>query len=347
LNKKLLLFFISFLILTNLFPKQTKLIGNYIKLAVSNENGSFVVYGRNNVNDEWTPLVFEDENPTSYFRFFKKDQRIPFGEGGSGRYSEIDIQGNKVIYYWQDPSIKINLNYQLASSNDSRSADTLVIDVNIENKSLDPYDISFFLCIDTYIGEKTRNNFIMPGNYILQNETEIPKSAPVSNILTYDDKKKIGVNIVFEKDKQITPDRVFFANWKRVDESISSFKVKEGRNFNLEPYSINDSSVFIDYKVQKIYPNRDHIYRFILSMKGDVNLNIDNKDNEKTNIIKESKAKVKESAKHINVINFNLSELLALLEKINKKLESGEELSEEDINLSNNILDEIRKRKNK
>lgn len=333
----------SFLIIMNVFSKETKLVGNYIKLAVSNENGSFILYGRNNVNDSWTPLIFEDESPTSYFRFFKNDFRISFGEGGVGRYSEIDIQGSKIIYFWQDSTIKINIKYSLVSSDSTKSADTLLIDLNIENKLNNDYDIDFFVCVDTYFGEKTKNHFIMPGNYILQNESEIPSEASISNVLTYDDKKKIGLNLIFGKEDQVVPDRIFFANWKRVNESISSFKVKEGRNFNLEPYSINDSAVFIEYKDEKIYPNRNHTYRFILSMKSDINLDIDKKETKK-DIIKRNRIEAEEK---INIINLNLSELLALLDKINKKLESGEKISEEDIKASNMILEEIKKRKNK
>ena len=48
-----------------------------------------------------------------------------------------------------------------------------------------------------------------------------------------------------------------------------------------------------------------------------------------------------------NFNNMTISELLALLDKINKKLSSNEKLTDEDIELSKNILDEIKRRKGK
>jgi len=47
----------------------------------------------------------------------------------------------------------------------------------------------------------------------------------------------------------------------------------------------------------------------------------------------------------LDLINMNLSDLLRLLDEINKKIESGEQLTQEDIDFSNAILEEIKKRR--
>ena len=49
-----------------------------------------------------------------------------------------------------------------------------------------------------------------------------------------------------------SPDKVIFSNWKRLDESGWTLNVKDGRNFNLLPYSINDSAVSHYYEPIRI-----------------------------------------------------------------------------------------------
>ncbi|MCK4798430.1 MAG: hypothetical protein KAT05_13705 [Spirochaetes bacterium] len=356
MNKKIILFLFFSFLLFNLSAQQTRLLGNFIKLVVSNNDGKFLLYGRNNIKDDWIPLLFEDFPPTSYFKFFKNQKQIQFGEEGTGRYSEIEIKDDKIYYFWQNTEIKIEIIYYLISSNISKSADTLMLDLNIINLTENLYSIEFFLCIDTCLGESTKNHFILPGNMILQTENEIPSEASLSYIQTLNNDLNIGANIIFGKNKQVIPNRIFFANWKRVEENIGLYKIIDGRNFDLKPYSVNDSAIFIEYTNEKIYPNKDHIYRFIISMKNDIYIKTkqeESKDKEvkqKDKIDKEDKTYQKdrintENHGKLNLINLTLDDLLELLDKINQKLENGESLTNKDVELTNKILEEIKKNK--
>ena len=121
-NKKLIFLFITLFFLSNicfLNPKSSttvkdntfRLIGNYIKLKVFENNGSFVLYGRKRVNNDWIPLLYETIVPTSYFRFSFDKKRIPFGEKGKGITSDIEIRDKSIYYFWQEKRIKIEIVY--------------------------------------------------------------------------------------------------------------------------------------------------------------------------------------------------------------------------------------------
>jgi len=365
-NKLILIILFILLSKININPDNLSLIGNYIKLVVSDDNGGFNLYGKNNIGDKWLPLLFEDFPPTSYFRFFMDQKKLPFGFGGRGRYSEIEIRDKSVYYFWQDKKIKIELVYQLVSSVDSSNADTLIIDLNIINLTYDVYNIEYFLCLDTLLGESSDKHFILSDKNVLNFEREFIDTSNISSIQSYDDKSKLGVNIILNQKNQITPTRIFFANWKRVESQVGLYKVRDQRIFDLKPYSINDSAVFIEYTNQEIIPEKNNHYRFIISMKSNFIENIDteelitevdnNSDMDSDNLISSNTDNNNDALNNnadktndinldeLNFINMSLKDLLDLLDKINNKLKSND-LTDKDVNTLNSILAEIKKRR--
>lgn len=343
---KIVVFFLFVLIFIST-SQQTRLRGNLIMLTVDNSNGSFNLYGRNSKDDKWIPLLFEDFPPTSYFRFVKDGKQISFGESGKGNYSEINSDKNGIYYFWKNNEVKIDINFRLFSSSSSNPVDSLLIDLTINNLTERETNLDFSLCIDTYLGEKENNHFITPNNKIYNKESIISKKDIPEYILSYSKEKGIGVNIILNKSP-ILPDRIFFANWKIVRETIGKYKINPSNSFDLKPFSINDSATFIEYENQKI-GSKSRNYKFILSMKNRIKLE---ETSTTTTIQSYTTTTISNSTttidpRNLNLINMNLFDLLRLLDEINKKIESGQKLTQEDIDFSNAILEEIKKRRNK
>lgn len=339
--------------MTALIAKDKKLIANNLKLHVTENDGRFILYGRKDKKERWLPLIFEDFPSTTFFRFFKGDHRVPFGEGGKGHYAELKIVDNRISYFWSDDELKISLDYELVSSGENMPLDTLVIDITVESLTEDDFEINYFFCLDSYLGESSARHFILPGNVVIDSEGEIGGGSQVSYISSYNEKYGTGLGIAFNQPKQLKPTRVFFANWKRIEQEGGDYKVKEGRNFDLKPYSINDSALVAEYYRQPVLFSRNHHNRIILSLTGELELEDEEIVEEKKEVVEEiveSSEKVKdealpdESQEGVDLINMSLEELLALLDRINKKLESGEKLTKEDIELSARILAELQKR---
>ena len=145
---------------------------------------------------------------------------------------------------------------------------------------------------------------------------------------------------------------MFFANWKKVEQNNGIYKIEQNKNFDLKPYSINDSALFVDYNDNEIKANSDLSNRFILSTKNDITIyekkDQEIKEAEKETLEEKDKIEVENKQKNeAEFVNMSLSDLLKLLDKINKKLSSGEKITQEDIDLSKKILSEVRKRKGK
>jgi hypothetical protein len=334
-----------------IFADPLSLIAKHMKLTVSDKNGGFLLYSRANTKDKWIPLLFEDEIPTSYFRFFKDQKVIPFAEGGRGRYSEIKIKDNSIVYFWNNDEIKIQLTYRLVPSKPDSPIDTLLIDLEIFNLTSDIDKINFFLCIDTYLGEQSKRPFILPDNSIITRERELLDLSGIPYIISKNEELKTSVNVILDENYIIKPDRVFFANWKKLEQNIGPYILQSDFNFDLKPYSINDSAMFIEYKNRKINLIKSNKYNFIISMKNEILLDeykIAEKKSAGDNTIDISNKnqQTQNNTEELNLINMSLADLLALLDRINTKLENGAILTDEEINNIQKILAEIKKRRN-
>ncbi|HPO49997.1 MAG TPA: hypothetical protein PLO89_06690 [Spirochaetota bacterium] len=349
-NKFVIVLFLFFAF--TLTAEQLKLVGNFISLSVSEEDGRFILYRRATKSDKWSPMIFEDYPSTSYFRFFDKDfNTIDFGLGGKNNYSETKIIDDSIVYFWQNKEIKIKLVYKLISSKAGFSSDTLTVDMLLLNLTDSQIKISYYFCLDTFLGEKSGSHFFLPGNVVVDKEREMTHKSIPELISSFDSVSKNSINVMFGKERQEPLTRIFFANWKKVEQSKGVYKVEKGANFDLKPYSINDSAIFLEKTNVDLRANGDASNRFIFNVVGDgnfegkkVEVEDDKKDEE---VKKESDDKEVTEESENELINMSLSDLLKLLDKINKKLSSGEKITEEDVELSKKILSEVKKRKGK
>jgi hypothetical protein len=58
---------------------------------------------------------------------------------------------------------------------------------------------------------------------------------------------EVGLVCITEGSTVTPPDKIVFANWKRLSDASWDYKTSSSRNFNLMPYSINDSAVCMYY----------------------------------------------------------------------------------------------------
>ena len=338
-NKYYLIIFILLFNLFNINSQQTKLIGNFIKLVVDNQNGSFLLYGRNSVKDEWVPLLDKEQKNSTYFRFYINKLKIPFGKKVAKDKSDIDIVDDKIHYYWSNNKIKIEIDYQLIPTENSKYADTLIIDLNLINLSKKMFPVNYLLCFDTYLGEALKQHFILPVNVVVISESKVDLPCNFSNFQSLDREKNIGITVFFDKSQQVAPDNIYFANWKKVYKSKGIYKVNNGAKFDLIPGAINDSAAFIEYLDQRVYPDKNNKYRFIISMKNKIKLDEDYQGEE---IIKSLGLK---KFQDIDYEKLDLSDLLELLDKINGRLKDPDPLKVEEVEIYDKILGEIRKRR--
>lgn len=342
----LLIIFILLSGILNLYSQQTKLIGNFIKLAVDNKSGMFILYGRNSVKEDWMPLLDKEEQYKSNLKIYLNKIKVPFGSKTSAKKSGIDIKENKIYYYWNNQKIKVEIEYELVPSVNSLYADTLVIDLIILNLTTKMYPVDYLLCFDTYLGEESKQHFILPKSFVVIAESKIDLPCKFSNFQSFNRDKNLGITVYFDKTQQVAPDNIYFANWEKVNSKKGIYKVTTGESFDFKPRSINDSGAFIEYVDQRVYPEKGNRYRFIVSMKNDIKISEDYKGEK---IYNEEIIKSFDLSKFENIDfdKLDLSDLLELLDKINGRLKDPDPLKEDEVFVYDKILREIKKRREK
>jgi len=361
LRNKIILSAVIFTLISSLsFGVDRTITGKLLKVVVSGDNGRFLLYGRRAETDQFVPLLFEEQTPakaSTFFKFVMNDTVLPFGIGGSGRQNDLWIEDNKLFYSWSDNSYRILLSFYLAASASNRLSDSLIIELSIVNKTRETTRGSISFCVDTYFGERERKHFILPGDISIDSEYEITRNTIPDYIRSYDNSRAIGVNMLFNRERQVVPDRVFFTNWKAFNESTHTYSVVTGRDFSLSSYSQNDSALIIEYKDQLFQPNTQQDYRFIISLETEMPIIRDQQQTTvEQNTETQNQTTVTTQVQQNTVVNtttntqqrsFNgmtISDLLRLLDRINSKLNSGAMLTDEDVRLSEEILNELRSR---
>lgn len=342
---KLLIVILSISVSISLsYGSDTKsLIGNNLMVKVNNLNGRFIMYYRENDKSVWQPLMFDDANYTSFMKVYIDDIAIDFGEGGRGNDSSVWIDGNKIFYYWKNSVIRVDLNYELISVDNSIKVNTLKQKISFTNISKKKFKLNVVYCIDTYLGEKGGTHFILPGDMVLNYEDEMRGGGMVSYIKSRDKSSGLELALSLREKESMDKYRVVFTNWKRYEGIGRGFVVKPEREFDLKPYSINDSALFIEYKDVDLRP--DENAHETLYLYGGRNVEVKEIAADEKRSLPDSASPGKEPDKSkSNFANMSLDEILRLLDSINSKLENGETLTKEDVDLTEKLLKEIESR---
>ena len=236
-----------------------------IALEIEEGNVRLIIYedsGRFNV------FIKEKEDPKKSFSFFVKDDpRTTFlqilldnsiytmGESPQTR-QKIEKTGNGARLIWSMPKVKVTQEFVFLKSTDSPLGEGIKLIITIENASEEKCLLGLRYLFDTYLGEKSLSHFLFPSNFTLAKEASWPASSVPAYWISPLLRSKYGEGLLMITDPNYVtrPDRVVFANWKRLYEAVWDYQKVSGLDFNYHPYSINDSAVCHYYNPQMLAP---------------------------------------------------------------------------------------------
>ena len=216
-----------------------------IRLELHEESGRFSLYYLKDIdNDEYVSLLFQRDPRTSSTGILLNNRVITLGTSNAFTQKTAETsQGAQ--FTWTSSQLEIRQTFRFVKSNPSGLVDGIRLDTTVINQSEDIQSVGVHHLFDTYLGENQDVHFITSDNEQLESETGYslrPPSYWVSP--TEEESGNFQGLISMLKGSGITmPDKVVFANWKRLSENLWNMQVQSNRNFNLLPYSINDSAV--------------------------------------------------------------------------------------------------------
>lgn len=253
------IFFIAIFILLPVFLSGLTLEQGRMRLILHENNGRFSLYYLEDIeDDEYVSLLFERDPRTSSTGILLNNRVYTLGSSNnfSQKISKTS-SGGKIT--WTSTQLTIQQSFSFVKSNPNGLADGVKIVTTVMNTSEEIQSVGIHKLFDTYLGEQRDSHFFTSDNEKLQGETGYSLQPPnywVSPVR--DDSEKFKGFISMLKGSGITlPDKVVFANWKRLSENLWNLQVQSKRNFNLLPYSINDSAVCQFYDPIKIAPGAE------------------------------------------------------------------------------------------
>lgn len=257
MKRRIVLFTALFILLPVLLSGLTLKQGR-IKLILHEDNGRFSIYYLKDIEEEeYISLLFERDPRTSSTGILLNNRVYTLG--ASNAFSQkLSKTAEGAQFIWSSPQLEIRQNFSFIKSSPNSLANGVRIDTTVTNNSETTQSLGIHHLFDTYLGEKQNAHFITSDDQQLEREAGFslqPPSYWISPAPSTDE----GTSGSFEgfvsmlKGSGITlPDKVVFSNWKRLSENLWNLQVQRNRNFNLLPYSINDSAVCQFYNPIKL-----------------------------------------------------------------------------------------------
>jgi hypothetical protein len=311
-----------------------------LKLSVNEKNGRFVLYGsEDQVKPVWTPLFLADDPTTSKWKLQIADKVYVLGDD-QGFATSVESTATGARITWTSKILVATLSLDFILSANSAVADGLKLDMTLVNVSSASVKAGIRWVLDTNLGEK-KEHFRLSSGDPVSNETKLEGSYPDfwDSPSAVDD--AFGLIVMLGKGST-PPSRVIFANWKRLDESSWDSGFKQGREFNLLPYSFNDSAVAEYWDPQDIAPGLSR--EVVVAMGLQSGQSFADFRVASANPIDDLLKKNRNPA--LSAIDQDIASLNTLAAQIDAKLADAANVSPEDLKLLQAVLDQIEARKN-
>jgi len=323
-----------------------------IKLILHENSGRISIYYQNKlVSEEYTSLLLKQDPRTSGIILIVNNRLLRLGDTYEFKQT-IENTRSGSSFVWESKQLKVTESFSFVTSSGSSIADGIKIDLEIENISEDSLSVGMKYLFDTYLGEGNRGDahFYTSDNSVVDSETSIKGLLPDYWISSEALDSDVGLLVMLDNEVVTTPDRITFANWKRLDESGWTLNIKDDRNFNLLPYSINDSAVGHYYEPLRIPSGSKRVITLVLGNKSQSGFATTSKtatdsslDDLYNRVASENTSGSVESQE--NSIRNELTLTEDLITHIDRLLESQEPLSEDEIETLRVMIETLEKTK--
>jgi len=247
-----------------------------MKLVLHEESGRFSLYYLDDIEENsYTSLLFERDPRTSSLGLLVNNKIVTLGTTKSyDQITEKTVDGARFV--WVSPKLKIVESFRFVKSNPNGLTDGVAVTVKVSNVSEDIQSVGVHFLMDTYLGENRDSHFVTSNNAQIEGETGFDLQIPAYWISEAKDKSFKGFQSVVKGNGVTIPDKIVFSNWKRLSENLWNIQVQNNRNFNLLPYSINDSAACQFYNPIQLSPGGQRTVVMLLGAYTDAPLSLGN-----------------------------------------------------------------------
>jgi len=191
-----------------------------------------------------TPLLVAQDPRSSMVSLLVADRVIRLGES-SDFLERAEKTDTGARFTWSSKQLVVTETFSFIGAPDSDVASGLRIDLAVKNVSDRDLTAGVRYLFDTWLGEASSLHFRTDKVAGLTHELTVTKGERPAYWVSplADGPEGFGLQCMLTGEGITEPDRVVFANWKRLSDAAWSYTTSAARTFSQAPFSMNDSAV--------------------------------------------------------------------------------------------------------
>ncbi len=334
---------LSFLLFLTPFTFSLELSKGQLKLILHEDIGRFSLYYQGTEeSSEYVPLFLDKDPRTSVLSILQGNQVHRLGESSIFRMSAEKTSGG-ARFIWLSSALRIQQDFSFISTGVNSTVNGIRIVLSIKNISSSSLKTGARYLFDTYLGEKEKTHFQTDTADQINHEASFTASDGISYVESYSKQDGIRFRFLSSGNSVTAPEKIICANWKRLNESPWDYEVSSRRNFNMLPYSINDSAFSVLYSQRTLSAGESYEIASVCGNFTDLGVSSASAAEDKKDTAEQDSAGRTERSAHINKI----STLNDLIDELNNEISSDAGVTEEELEIYKKILKEIKDNQNK
>jgi hypothetical protein len=239
------LFLLLFLACSAAAAGALELLDGRMKLTLHEGNGRFSlscqVGGKEGV---FVPLIASEDPRTTMLSIVVGNKVSIMGD--TAEFSQaVEKTASGARFVWRSVTLQVTETFTFVASSDSPVSNGVRIDIALKNLSPQDLTTGVRYLFDTYLGEASFVHFRTDTLTQLSTELSLGGASrpPYWISPLAGDPQEFGLMVMCSGAGITVPDRIIFANWKRLSDASWIYDTSASRNFSLLPYSVNDSAV--------------------------------------------------------------------------------------------------------
>jgi hypothetical protein len=225
-----------------------------VRLTLNEGIGRFSISCQNKGSTGvYVPLLAAQDPRTTVLSIVVGNKLYRMGES-SGFSEKAERVPGGARFVWRSSFLQVIETFTFIPALDSSVSTGVRIDLSMKNLSEQDISAGARFLFDTYLGEPGNVHFrASDGTQITRERTLTPADrtqwwlSPLAG-----DPDEFGLQVMTSGAGVTVPNRIVFANWKRLSDTSWAYETSAARDFSLLPYSINDSAAAQYYEPRPI-----------------------------------------------------------------------------------------------
>ena len=238
-----------------------------IRLVLHEETGRFSLYSLRHRNRRRPVALFFSQDPrTSFLSIMVNDRVFRMGDSQVFRTSIGGTARNPSLIF-ESYFMEVTKEFSFVRSTGSTETNGVAVRITLENRGDRQVQAGARFLLDTNLSDRQPEVTFTTNRRTINTETVLTRSDR-DNSWT-DSAGRISLTGSLFTGSEGDPDRVHFANWKRLNDASLRLSYQPGRNFNMLPYSVRDSAVSYYFEPRPLGRGERRTFGFYLFLNSE------------------------------------------------------------------------------